>query len=168
MTLIGRTNTAQYKLYGFVAEAKGQAMPFAFLFTVSSGDVAEGAKTRMLCDILRFLNIRCPNIVFTLSDKEPAEISACRTEIAKAKHQLCYWHAISYIEERLAENKPPAAYDPRKAHRIFDFIDPMWAPGVSAVYADDDEEGDGVLEDGDEEPGTQMPVSDLNASACNI
>ncbi|KAJ6565627.1 hypothetical protein DFH09DRAFT_1473861, partial [Mycena vulgaris] len=33
-----RTNAAQYEFYGFVAEAKGQAMPFAFLFTVSSGD----------------------------------------------------------------------------------------------------------------------------------
>ncbi|KAJ7853715.1 hypothetical protein B0H14DRAFT_3450135 [Mycena olivaceomarginata] len=31
-----RTNAAQYELYGFVAEAKGQPMPFAFLFTVSS------------------------------------------------------------------------------------------------------------------------------------
>ncbi|KAJ7656928.1 hypothetical protein DFH06DRAFT_1328467 [Mycena polygramma] len=132
-----KTNAAQYKLYGFVAEAKGQAMPFAFLFIVSSGDAADGAK------------------LFTLSDKEPAEITACRTKIEKAKHQLCYWHAITYIEERLAENKPPAAYDPRKAHRIFDFIDPTWAPGVSAVYPDDNEEGEGVLDE--EEPGTQLP-----------
>ncbi|KAJ7843216.1 hypothetical protein B0H14DRAFT_2585858 [Mycena olivaceomarginata] len=62
--------------------------------------------------------------------------------------------------ERLAENKPPAAYDPRKAHGLFDFIDPTWAPGVSAVYADEDEKGDGMLEDGDEQPGTQMPGSD--------
>jgi hypothetical protein len=114
----------------------------------------------MLCDVLRFLNMCCPNIVFTLSDKEPAEISACRTEVVKAKHQLCYWHAISYIAEQIAENKPPAAYDPRKAHRLFDFIDPTWAPGVSAVYADEDEKGDGMLEDGDEQPGTQMPGSD--------
>jgi hypothetical protein len=121
--LTGRTDAAQYELYGFVAEAKGQPMPFAFLFTVSSGDVAEGAKTRMLCDVLRFLNMHCPNIAFTLSDKEPTEINTCRTEVAKAKHQLCYWHAISYIAERLAENKPPAAYDPRKAHRLFDFIE---------------------------------------------
>ncbi|KAF7372301.1 SWIM-type domain-containing protein [Mycena venus] len=150
-----RTNAAQYELYAFVGEANGQAMPFAFLFTVSTGDAAEGAKTRMLGDVLKHMNKRCPDIMFTLSDKEPAEISACRTEIPKAKHQLCYWHAITYIEERLAENKPPAAYDPRKAHQIFDFIDPTWAPGVTAVYADDDEEGDGVDEAA--EPGTQMP-----------
>lgn len=154
--LPGRTNAAQYELYGFVGEANGQAMPLAFLFTISTGDAAEGAKTRMLGDVLKYMNQRCPDIMFTLSDKEPAEINACRAEIPQAKHQLCYWHAITYIEERLAENKPPAAYDPRKAHQIFDFIDPTWAPGVTAVYADDDEEGEGVDEVA--QSGTQMPV----------
>ncbi|KAF7359857.1 SWIM-type domain-containing protein [Mycena venus] len=141
-----RTNAAQYELYAFVAEANGQAMSFAFLFTVSTGDSAEGAKTRMLGDVAKFMNKRCPKIMFTLSDKEPSEITACRTEIPKAKRQL--W-----------ENKPPAPYDPRKAHKIFDFIDPTWAPGVTAVYADADEEREGVDEDEaqSEEPATQMP-----------
>lgn len=131
-------------------------MPFAFLFTTSTPDAAEGAKTRMLRDLLKYMNKRCPNIMFTLSDKEAAEINACRNEIPQAKHQLCYWHAITYVEERLGENKPPAAYDPRKAARIFDFIDPTWAPGITAVYADDDEEGDG--EDGDIETPVSRPV----------
>ena len=69
--------------------------------------------------------------MFTLSDKDPSEINACRISVSKAKHQLCYWHSIRYIEERLAQDKPPAAYDPRKAHNVFDFIDPTWAPGVT-------------------------------------
>jgi hypothetical protein len=120
---------AQYELYVFVAEANGQAIPFAFLFTVLTGDSAEGAQTRMLSDIAKFINKRCPKIMFTLSDKEPAEITACRTEIPQAKHQLCYWHTINYIEERLGKNKPPAPYGPRKAYKIFDFIDPTWVPG---------------------------------------
>ncbi|KAJ7240933.1 hypothetical protein C8J57DRAFT_1561968, partial [Mycena rebaudengoi] len=126
-----KTNQAGYELYGFVGEAIGQAMPFAFMFTTSTSDAAEGAKTRMLRDILKYMAQRCPNIMFTLSDKEVAEINACRAEIPRTKHQLCYWHGIRYIEERLAENKPPAHYDPRKAHKVFDFIDPTWAPGVS-------------------------------------
>ncbi|KAJ7118166.1 hypothetical protein C8R44DRAFT_738117 [Mycena epipterygia] len=151
-----RMNTAQYELYGFVAKAKSQAMPFAFLFTISSRDSAEGAKTRMLCEILKFMNKCCPNIIFTLSNKEPAEINTCRTEITKAKHQLCYWHAITYIEKCLAENNPPTAYDPRKAHKIFDFINPTWALGFTAVYADEDKEGHSIQEDGDEEAGMQM------------
>jgi hypothetical protein len=123
----------QYELYVFVAEANGQAMPFAFLFTVSTGDSAEGVKTRMLGDVAKFMNKCCLKIMFTLSDKEPSEITACRTKIPKAKHQLCYWYTINYVEEHLGENKPLAPYDPRKAHKIFDFIDPTWAPGVTAV-----------------------------------
>ncbi|KAJ7676541.1 hypothetical protein DFH06DRAFT_976502 [Mycena polygramma] len=142
-----KTNTAGYELYSFVAEANGEALPFSFLFTTSSGDAVPGAKTRMLSDMLRYLNKRCPNIMFTLSDKEPAEITFCRVEIPKSKHQLCYWHGIKYIEERLAEDKPPAAYDPRKAHRVFDFIDPTWAPGVAAVYLDENEDGEGEEEE---------------------
>jgi hypothetical protein len=47
------------------------------------------------------------------------------------KHQLCYWHGICYIEERLAEDKPPAYYDPCKAHLVFSFLDATWAPGVT-------------------------------------
>ena len=89
--------------------------------------------------------------------QEAAEISACKAEIPRAKNQLCYWHAITYIEERLAENKPPAAYDPRKAHQIFDFIDPTWARGITAVYFNADEEGEGETESGSSEP--EMPVS---------
>jgi len=73
----------------------------------------------------------CPNIKFTLSNKDPSEINACHISVPKAKHQLCYWHGIQYIEERLAKDKPPATYDPRTAHGVFEFIDPTWAPGVT-------------------------------------
>jgi hypothetical protein len=122
-------------------------MPTAFIFTTSSGDAAEHAKTRMLRDLLNYVCKRCPNIIFTLSDKDLSEINACRAEFPQAKHQLCYWHGVTYVGERLAENKPPAAYNLRKAYRVFDFVDSTWAPGVTAVYPDDDEEGEGQ-EDG--------------------
>lgn len=147
-----------YELYGFVAEANGEAMPVAFLFTTSTGEPAEGAKTRMLCDILKYLNEHCPNIMFTLSDEEPADITICMKEISKAKHQLCYWHGIRYIEGRLVEDKPPAAYDPRRAHWVFDFINPTWAPGITAVYVDDNNE-DGGGEEREEVAMPSMPVS---------
>ncbi|KAJ7488558.1 hypothetical protein B0H11DRAFT_2230093 [Mycena galericulata] len=52
-TFTGRTNEAGYELHGFVDETKGQAMPFAFLLTTSTPEAAEGAKMRMLCDVLR-------------------------------------------------------------------------------------------------------------------
>jgi hypothetical protein len=77
-----------------------------------------------------------------LSDKDLSEINAFCTKIPLAKHQLCYWHAIRYLEERLAENKPPAKYDPRNAYQIFEFIDPTWASGVTSGWLED-----GVHED---------------------
>jgi hypothetical protein len=50
--------------------------------------------------------------MFTLFDKDPSKINAFQISVSKAKHQLCYWHGIRYIEERLTEDKPPAVYDP--------------------------------------------------------
>jgi hypothetical protein len=109
----------------------------AFTFTASAGTAAAGAKDRMLQDFVSWVSEQCPNIMFTLSDKDTAEINAFRAKIPEAKHQLCYWHAIRYLEERLAEDKPPARYDPRIAHRVFEFIDPTWAPGVTSGWLED-------------------------------
>lgn len=84
----------------------------------------------MLQDVLSWLRNRCPNIRFSLSDKDMSEINACRTVLLRVKHQLCLWHAIRYLVQRLKESKPPAAYDPRAAYLVFNFIDPTWSPGV--------------------------------------
>jgi hypothetical protein len=163
IVISGRTNEAGYELYGFVGEGNGQAVPFAFLFTTSTdGTALEGAKTRLLSDILKYLNQRCPNLMFTLSDKEPAEINASRAEIPQAKHQLCYWHGIKYVGERLAEDRPPAHYDPRRAHAEYSFIDPTWAPGVSSGWTEDDDDGDG---DGDGD-GPPVPDDATPPSTC--
>lgn len=144
---IGKTYAVGYELYAIVGEANGQALPLAFAFTAStSGDAAEGAKDRMLQDVLEYITKRCPGIMFALSDKDMSEINAVRAKIPNAKHQLCYWHAIKYLEERLAEDKPPAKYDPRKAHLIFDFIDPTWAPGVTSGWLEDGVHADDVEE----------------------
>jgi len=67
-----------------------------------------------------------------LSDKDLREINGFRTEIRHARHQLCYWHGVRYIEERLSQNKPPAKYNAIQANRVFNFIDPTWVPGVSS------------------------------------
>ncbi|KAG6848311.1 hypothetical protein H0H93_001313, partial [Arthromyces matolae] len=126
-----KTNALGYELYAILGEANGQGIPVAFAFTTSTdGTAPEGAKDRMMKQVIRHVYSQCPNIRFTLSDKDISEINALRAEIPTAKHQLCYWHAIRYITERLAKNEPPAAYDPRKANAIFDFIDPTWVLGV--------------------------------------
>ncbi|KAG6818224.1 hypothetical protein H0H93_006687 [Arthromyces matolae] len=126
-----KTNALGYELYAILGEANGQGIPVAFAFTTSTdGTAPAGAKDRMMQQVIRHVYSQCQNIRFTLSDKDISEINALRAEIPTAKHQLCYWHAIRYITERLAKNEPPAAYDPRKANAIFDFIDPTWVLGV--------------------------------------
>jgi hypothetical protein len=60
---------------------------------------------------------------------------------------------MRYLDERLAENKPPAKYDPRTAHLTFDFIDPTWAPGVSS----------GLLENGVHEGDANSVQDDIGS-----
>jgi hypothetical protein len=135
--LPGKTNALGYELFAIVGEANGQALPLAFAFTASTSQEAQpGAKDRMLQHVIKHIHEGCPNITYTLSDKDMSEINAFRSQIPTAKHQLCYWHAIKYLEERLAEDRPPARYDPRAAHRIFQFIDPTWAPGIASGCSD--------------------------------
>ncbi|KAF8991912.1 hypothetical protein BDZ89DRAFT_973611 [Hymenopellis radicata] len=144
-----KTNAAGYELYSLVAELNGCAIPIAFLFTTSDGTAPEGSKDLLLQDFLNFIAKHCPNIKFTDSDKETSEISAFGVKMPNAKHQLCYWHSIRYIEKRLGEDKPPAAYDPRRANKIFDFIDPTWAPGITS----------GLIEEGVHPDHIDAPVS---------
>ena len=127
-----------YELYGLVGEINGQAIPLAFCFTASTdGNAPEGAKERLIRTVIRFVFHRCPNINFTLSDKDVSEINGFRAEIPGACHQLCYWHAVTYIEKHLTKNKPPATYHAIQANKIFDFIDPTWVPGVNSGWIED-------------------------------
>ncbi|KAJ3720039.1 hypothetical protein C8R42DRAFT_549361, partial [Lentinula raphanica] len=145
-----KTNALSYELFAIVGELNGQAIPLAFQLNTLTKAADDGVKELLLRDFIRWLARRCPNIKFTLSDKDITEINAFRIEIPHAKHQLCYWHGIRYIEKRLGENKPPAAYDPRIAHRCFDFIDPTWAPGVTM----------GAVEDGVHLSDAEVPEPD--------
>lgn len=114
-----------------MGEANGQGIPLGFIMHVSTdGSAAENAKERALDDFLAYFTKACPNVRFTLSDKELGEVRALRTAFPRAKHTLCYWHAIRTVETRLADTAAPAQYDPRVANKAFDWIDPTWAPGV--------------------------------------
>jgi hypothetical protein len=79
----------------------------------------------MLEAFLSWFSKRCLNIKFTSLIK-----TLPKSMQIHAKHQLYYWH-VRYVEEQLAEDKPPAYYDPRKAHLVFSFIDSMWALGIT-------------------------------------
>ncbi|KZV78080.1 hypothetical protein EXIGLDRAFT_576465, partial [Exidia glandulosa HHB12029] len=142
-----KTNRLGFETYGFVGEANGQAIPLGFILTSSSAMAQPGAKQRLLKSVLDSLNTHCPNIRFTLSDKDTSEINACRASKPSVKHQLCYWHAIRYLEQRLGEDTPPAFYDARIAHRVFDFIDPTWIPGVTNGNAEEGFTADDTAQD---------------------
>ncbi|KDR77335.1 hypothetical protein GALMADRAFT_66460 [Galerina marginata CBS 339.88] len=160
-----KTNAAGYELYGLVGELNGRAVPLAFCFTASTdGTALEGAKDRLLRTVIRFVAKKCANIKFTLSDKDLTEINGFRTEIPHARHQLCYWHGVRYIEERLAQDKPPAKYSAIRANKVFNFIDPTWAPGVSSGWLEEGvHESDAEVER-DAEP---MPL-DVDISKVRI
>ena len=117
-------------------------LPLVFAFTCSmDGTTAPGAKDHMLQAVLQCISHYCPNIVSVNMDKDQSELSMVSEVFPDARRQLYYWHAIKYLETHLAEDKPPAKYDPCISHAKFDFIDPMWAPGITSGWLKD-----GVLE----------------------
>jgi hypothetical protein len=133
-----------YELYGLIREANGQALPLGFIFAaITNSNSQKGAKCRMLEAFLSWFSKWCPNIKFTLSNKDPSEIDAFCAQIC-AKHQLYHWHGVCYVEEQLAKDKPPAYYDPRKAHLVFSFIDVTWAPGVTRGHIEEYFDGQDV------------------------
>ncbi|KAG9044495.1 hypothetical protein FS837_008065 [Tulasnella sp. UAMH 9824] len=160
------TNAAHYEISGLLAEGNGQGIPIGFIYTCGTdGTATRGAKMRLLVDFLKFFQERCPRIIFTLTDKERAKIDAFRKVWPDAKHQCCYWHAIRYLETRLAEDKLPGPYDPRNASKAFSFIDPTWAPGVVAKV----EDAENDLESGSTRPrGESDEKEDLETTRAAL
>ena len=148
-----------YELYGIVGEVNGQALLLAFTFTCSTdGTATPGTKDRMLQKVLQHVDKYCPNIAAVHLDKDPTELSSVCVVFPNARSQLCCWHAIKYLEKRLAKDKPPAKYDPHTAHKAFTFIDPTWAPGVTSGWLED-----GIHEDDVE---CDRPDDDLDELVC--
>lgn len=111
-----------------MAEFRGEGIPLGFIYTLSTdGTATTGAKGRILNDFLSYFAKQCKKVRFTLTDKERAEIDACRRAFPAAKHQCCYWHAIRYIEQRLSEDRGTLPYDPKQANCVFSFISVDWA-----------------------------------------
>ena len=103
-----KTNSAGYEIYGLIAEVHNRVLPIGFILTaMTDGTAAKGAKECMLNCFLQWFVKRCPQIRFTGSDKDPSEINAMHKNWPDVKHQLCYWHGLRYIGERLTENRPP-------------------------------------------------------------
>ena len=105
-------------------------MPLGYLLVRSSGGIDAGGKEDLLRQFLSSLrddfNL---NVLFTLSDKDWSEINALRAVFPAAKHQLCFWHALRAVKQRLAVvRRAPAFYDVNKATQEFSWIDPHFKP----------------------------------------
>ncbi|KAI9059933.1 hypothetical protein FKP32DRAFT_1760738 [Trametes sanguinea] len=122
------TNGGNFELFAAVADANGSGIPLAFMF-IKTSDAASGAKQTMLERFLGSLKALGVKPEFTLSDKDWSEINAMDAVWPEAKHQLCFWHALRALKQRLCKSKDsPAPYDAAEAKRHFAFIDPEFVP----------------------------------------
>ena len=114
-----------------MAEIKGSGVPLAFLLIFTSKDAAPLAKQTILERFLWCLKDKGVNPKFTLSDKDWSEINAMQSVWPSAKHQLCFWHALRAVKQRLAKNRDtPGPYDAERAHQEFSFIDTNFVPAA--------------------------------------
>ncbi|KAI0074399.1 hypothetical protein K474DRAFT_1601490 [Panus rudis PR-1116 ss-1] len=123
------TNGGNYELFAAVADVEGSGIPLAFLFIQTTKDAASGAKEKVLTRFLTALKELGVEPEYTLSDKDWSEINAMRTVWPKAKHQLCFWHALRTVKQRLAKTRErPGPYNGVEACEEFSFIDATFLP----------------------------------------
>ena len=91
-------------------------------------DAQPGAKRRTLKNFLYELKKKGVNPKFTLSDKDLSEIGAMREVWPEAKHQLCFWHALRALKQRLAKKTKPVYYDVDAAMAEFRYIKRSFVP----------------------------------------
>ncbi len=125
----GNTNGGNFELFAAVADAKGSGVPLAFLLIRTSKEARTGAKRAVLERFLGQLKSRGVDPEFTLTDKDWSEINAMRATWPDAKHQLCFWHGLRALKQRLAKKKEtPAPYNAETAHQEFSFIETAFVP----------------------------------------
>jgi len=142
--LIVNTNSSGFELSALIAESNGQGVPLGFILSGNSKAAKDshwekpkhGAKTRVLANFLRYFQPKLPNLEFTITDKEMAEIDTFKEVFPQAKHQVCHWHSIKTVEGRLAEDRPTAVYNPVIANQRFSFIDLHWSPNTFKGFED--------------------------------
>lgn len=112
-----------------MADAKGSGIPLAFLLVSTSKDAGPGAKQAVLEHFLTALKKQGVSPEFTLSDKDWSEINAMRAVWPQSKHQLCFWHALRALKQRLSKTKDsPAPYDPNEPRSELEFIRADFVP----------------------------------------
>src|SRR6266540_2754875 len=117
--ILDNTNNLKFELYVVHAEIDGTGFPLAYLFMENHGNCSNG--------------IRTGTIIYFLTDKDFAQISATRFVWKNIKVQLCLWHIKKAVEARLSNNKKSQQinYNGIAAQQLFPFINPLFRPILS-------------------------------------
>lgn len=106
------------------------AVHLGYLLIQSAKDGKENGKQRYIEELLdHFKRAWKLKPIFTLTDKDMAEINTFLAKFPEAKHQLCFWHCLRAIKIRLSIlRRRPQYYDAKRAKKEFDWIDLDFVP----------------------------------------
>ncbi|KAE8181682.1 hypothetical protein CF328_g8764, partial [Tilletia controversa] len=98
------TNNAGHELLGVLAEMDGTGVPLAYCFLDTRDLPEDGCKINIIKEVLNALKDRGIDPQFVGCDKDSAEIAAFRSVWPQSKIQLCYWHVLRAVRQRLASS----------------------------------------------------------------
>ncbi|THU77980.1 hypothetical protein K435DRAFT_692671 [Dendrothele bispora CBS 962.96] len=115
------TNASHYELYALLGEVYGSGCPLGYLLLQSPKSGEEGAKESYIRAFLEHFKKHYElNPSFTLTDKDLSEINAFLEVFPDAKHQLCFWHCLRAVKQRLSIlRRPPKFYNVTQARNEF-------------------------------------------------
>jgi hypothetical protein len=122
---LGHTNGLNFELYNILGETYGLGSPLAFLFIkVEKGAGAPNIKSQYIIAVLKHLVSKHQLKINTVhTDKDTTEINACCAALLNADHQLCFWHALKAVRQRLAVvRRSPALYNSQVAREVLEIF----------------------------------------------
>ncbi|PPQ85537.1 hypothetical protein CVT24_009510 [Panaeolus cyanescens] len=124
-----KTNGANYEVYALLGEVHGSGCPLGYLL-VKSEEGESGGKEEFLVEFLETFRTQWEaQPVATLTDKDWSEINALQRVFPDAKFQLCLWHCLRAVRQRMAISKQrPKHYSEEEATAEFSFIDSKFVP----------------------------------------
>ncbi|KAG6819142.1 hypothetical protein H0H93_014943 [Arthromyces matolae] len=128
------TNGSDYEVYALLGEVYGSGCPLGYLLMKSTSSEANpGGKERFIADLLRHMKQKwLLKPIITLTDKDLSEINAFQNVFHEAKHQLCFWHCLRAIKDRLAKRRHPKKYNVLEAKHEFPWIEEDFVPIAQA------------------------------------
>lgn len=123
------TNKGELELYAILGEYDGAGFPLSYCLLSTASSIEINKRTQALTAwATKLRDVYDIHPEFDHTDKDMAEIAMART-VWNAKHQLCSWHLLKAVRERLSQSKlATTPYRPLRAHAQFSFIDPTFTP----------------------------------------